>query len=417
MNDESGFRVLFINDTSRNGGPGQTLLDILKFLDPARIERSVMLPREDIVSRRIREHAAAETLIIEPAIIENLVQPLSRAMRRDDFAAPLALRLLRAGGNVVRAVTGALRLVRHVRRERYRVIFCNGTTANFIGGVLAALLGVPVIWHVFYPAVPPALRGFHRWLASRSGVRAILCVSGAVAAQFPPGLSKVRVLHDALDIAEFDRMGAPPVLKQELGLEEDTFIFGAHGRILPHKGFVELIRAAQAVFSHLDGSARARCRFVILGDTPQDLPVDHLANCRELVRTLGLEEQVLFIGFRPVVRPYLADFDVAIVPSVYPDPLPRAVLEAMAMRKPVIAFAVGGMGEMITDGVEGRLLNGDPPDIAGLAEACLNALNDPQTWRARGEAARRRIEQDFNARTHADAIARELFRAAGAPAR
>ncbi|GBR04635.1 glycosyltransferase family 4 protein [Acetobacter oeni] len=410
--DGSRLRVLFINDTSRNGGPGQTLLDILKFLPSALIDRSVMLPREDIVSRRLREHNAVETLIIEPAIIENLVQPLSRAMTRDDFAAPRALCALRAAGNVVRAVTGALRLIRRVRQERYAVIFCNGTTANFIGGVLAALLGVPVVWHVFYPSVPLVLRGSHRWLAARSGVRSILCVSNAVASQFGRGMSKVRVLHDALDIAEFDRMAAPPVLKKELGLPEDTLIFGAHGRILPHKGFVELIRAAHLVCSRLDETTRARCRFVILGDTPQDMPVDHLEECRELVRTLGLEKQVLFIGFRPLVRSYLADFDVALVPSVYPDPLPRAVLEAMAMRKPVIAFAVGGMGEMLTDGVEGRLLNGHPPDIEGLVEACLNVIKDPATWRVRGKAARGRIERDFNARTHADAIARELFRSA-----
>ena len=413
--DGKCIRVLFINDTSRNGGPGQTLLDILKFLNPAHIDRSVMLPRDDIVSRRLREHNAVETLIVEPAIIENLVQPLSRTMTRDDFAVPRALRMLRAVGNVARVLTGALGLIRRVRHEQYAVIFCNGTTANFIGGVLAALLGVPVIWHVFYPAVPPVLHKIHQWLAERPAVRSILCVSSAVAAQFTPGMPKVRVLHDALDIAEFDQMAALPVLRKELGLAQDVLIFGAHGRILPHKGFMELIRAAHLVFTRLDDAGRARCRFVILGDTPQDLPVDHLAECRALVQALGLEELVLFIGFRPQVRPYLADFDVAIVPSVYPDPLPRAVLEAMAMRKPVIAFAVGGIGEMITDGVEGRLLNGYPPDIGGMADACLNAMADPAAWRVRGTAARARIERDFNARSHADAIARELFRAAGVP--
>ncbi|MDH8190382.1 glycosyltransferase, partial [Klebsiella pneumoniae] len=74
------------------------------------------------------------------------------------------------------------------------------------------------------------------------------------------------------------------------------------------------------------------------GDTPEDMRPDHLEECRALVGELGLTEWVIFAGFRPDVRAYIADFDVAVVPSVYEDPLPRAVMEAMAMSKPVIAF-------------------------------------------------------------------------------
>jgi hypothetical protein len=115
---------------------------------------------------------------------------------------------------------------------------------------------------------------------------------------------------------------------------------------------------------------------VIFGDTPEDMRPDHLGECRALVRELGLTEWVIFAGFRPDVRAYVADFDVAVVPSVYEDPLPRAVMEAMAMSKPVIAFRMGGIGEMIDDSVEGQLVTGAPPDIKGLADACLAYFDD-----------------------------------------
>jgi glycosyltransferase involved in cell wall biosynthesis len=101
-----------------------------------------------------------------------------------------------------------------------------------------------------------------------------------------------------------------------------------------------------------------------------------------------------------------------VIPSIYQDPLPLAVLESMAMAKPVVAFDVGGMGEMITDGVSGRLAPGSPPDVAALAEACLNYFGDAALRQRHGAAGRTRIEQDFNARIHAQRIADELIRAA-----
>ncbi len=403
-------RVLFINDTSRNGGPGRTILDILKFLDPARIHRTVLIPREDVVSRRLVAAGAMETIFFERGLIENLFEPFSRPMERRDFDAPLPLKVCRAIGNVLRGALGLVRLVRRVRRERFDLVFCNGTSANFIGGVLAVVTGVPALWHVFYPSVPPAVRGVHRWLAAHRGVRSIVCVSRAVSGQFAGIGAKMRVIHDALDIDEFDSNAALPALRREFGLGPDIVIFGSHGRILPRKGYIELIQAAKIVGERLTPTQRAACRFVVLGDTPQDMRPDHLEQCRALVRELELTDLVHFIGFRPEVQAYLADFDVSIIPSIYEDPLPRAVLESMALSKPVIVFDVGGMAEMVTDGVEGRLLAGHPPDVAGLAEACLSYIAEPEAWRRRGKSARIRVERDFDARKHSRALEDEMIR-------
>lgn len=402
--------VLFINDTSRNGGPGQTLLNILKYLDSDKIKRSVMLPQEELVSRRIRENGAAEIIIIEPAMLENLFQPLSRVMTRHDFEAPFILRWTRAAGNIGRAILGMVRLACRVRREGYNVIFCNGTTACFIGGLLAVLpKSPPVVWHVFYPGVPPCLRSVHRWLASRSGVKAIICVSRAVTPQFRISDRKLQVLHDAIDLgvsgmsAETD-LATTGSLRAELGIDDNVVLFGAHGRILPHKGFYELIEVARLLFTTLGSDAASRCQFVVLGDTPQDSPLDHLTLCREKVKALGMEGFMHFIGFRADVRPYVADFDIAMVPSVYPDPLPLSVMEAMAMGKPIIGFDMGGIGEMVRNGQDGVLLQGKPADISGMVRACHDALVEPEKWRLRGLAARQRIKRDFDAQPHATTI-------------
>jgi glycosyltransferase involved in cell wall biosynthesis len=405
-------RVLFINDTSRNGGPGRTILYILKFLDPAHIHRTLMLPREGIVSKRIVDAGAVEAIFFEPGLIENPFEPLSRPIERADFDAPFILRMARAAGNAVRAAAGFVRLLLRIRRERFDLIFCNGTSAGFLGGGLAAVTGVPAIWHVLYPSVAPLIRPLHRWLAANKNVRLIICVSRPTERQFDHCRQKVRAIQTALDIDEFDARGMEPVLRREFGLDSRAVVFGSHGRILPRKGFIELIRAARIVADNLNPEERARCRFVVLGDTPQDMRPDHLEECRALVRDLDLTDCVRFVGFRPDVRSSVADFDVAVVPSVYEDPLPRAVMEAMAMSKPVAAFAMGGIGEMVDDRVEGRLACGRPPDIAGLAEACLAYFRDPEMRLAHGAAARQRAERDFDARKHALRLQEEMFRIA-----
>jgi glycosyltransferase involved in cell wall biosynthesis len=410
-------RVLFINDTSRNGGPGKTLLDIVKFLDPARIHRTVLVPWPGIVSQRLLENKAADDLFFEPGLIEHIFAPLSRPVERGDLAAAWPLKTLRACGNIVRAMVGIIRLSRKVRRERYDAIFCNGTMANICGGLLAALTGTPTLWHVLYTSVGGAAGKLHARLAAGKNVKAIICVSQPTARQFTQCPEKIRLIHDAIDIDEFDAGKATDkckdgALRQELGLDSSAVIFGSHGRILSRKGYVEMIHAARRMLDRLSAGDRARCHFVIIGDTPQDMKIDHLEECRALVRQFGLEAQVHFIGFRPAVIAYVSDFDVAVIPSIYQDPLPLAVLESMAMAKPVVAFDVGGMGEMITDGVSGRLAPGSPPDVAALAEACLNYFADAALRQRHGAAGRTRIEQDFNARIHAQRIADELIRAA-----
>ncbi len=403
-------RVLFINDTSRNGGPGRTILYVLKFLDPARVHRTVLIPREGIVSRRLADAGVAENLFFERGLIENIYEPLTRPIEREDFDASLALKILRAAGNVARGTAGFVRLLRRARKERFDLIFCNGTSAGFLGGALAASTGIPAIWHVLYPSVPTIVRRLHQKLAASQNVRSIICVSRQTSLQFAHCSEKVRRIQTALDIDEFDSRAAAPALRTELGLDSTTVIFGSHGRILPRKGFVELIRAARIVIDKLNPEERTRCRYIVLGDTPQDIRPDHMEECKALVRELDLTDQVQFIGFRPDVRPYVTDFDVSVVPSVYEDPLPRAVMESMAMSKPVVAFAMGGIGEMIDDGIEGRLACGQPPDIDALAEACLSYFHDPEMRRRHGAAARKRVERDFDARKHGRTLQDEMFR-------
>lgn len=403
-------RVLFINDTSRNGGPGRTLYYILKFADASRMHKTVLLPRPGVVSELLSEPGIADELLFEPDLVENIVEPWDRAIEREDFDASTPQQLLRATGNVFRGGRGFFRLAKLVRDGRYDAIFCNGTTACFAGGGLSAMTGVPSLWHCFYTSVGAPIRPVHSALAASSGVASICCVSRATTVLYPHCPEKVHLTHDAIDVVEFASGGSAPMLRAEFGFPSDAIIVGSQGRILPKKGYVEFVRAAHKAVSLLDVGLRRRVRFVAFGDTPQDVVPDHLEECRALVRELGLEGTFVFPGFRADVKPYVREFDVSVVPSIYEDPLPRAVLEAMALAKPVCVFDVGGMGEMVKDGYNGALLPGRPADVDALAAAIVRYVRDPELRAKHGAASRHRAETEFDSRPHAARLQRELER-------
>jgi glycosyltransferase involved in cell wall biosynthesis len=402
-------RVLFLNDTARNGGPGRSLHTILTHLDPREVYRAVLLPREDVIASLLRASHCVEELVIEPDLVENLFQPRARPIERDDLDAPWRLRAPRLVVNLGRLARLAVTLPERVRKRPFDLIYCNGTTADFVGAMVALRTGVPALWHVRYTAVPEVSRGLHRWLSSRPEVARIVCVSRAAASLFPHCPEKTVVVHNAVDLTRFER-GATAGCFKGRGAPDDAFVFGSMGRVLPRKGYPQMIRAAKLLVERASSEERRRLRFVVVGDTPADIPGDHLGECRALVRACGLEGVFMFPGFAADVRPWVEDFDVVVLPSVYPDPLPRTVIEGMAYQCPVIAFDVGGVGEMVRDGETGSLLpsNGTPE---ALAEAMLAYLRDPVRVRREGVRAREVVVEAFDARQHGRKIYAQIVEA------
>ena len=390
-------RVLFISDTARNGGPGRSLHAILSHLDPRRVHRTVLLPRPGEVSALLGRDGVADRLLFEPHWIENVFEPWTRDMARADFEAPAPLRWLRLGGNIARMMAAVARTAARVRRGAYELVYCNGTVADVVGGMVARLTGVPALWHVRYTSLPAAVRPVHRWLAASGAVRRIVCVSAAATRVVAGRADKTIVINNGVDTDAFaPGRGGGGGLRPELGLAADTVIFGSHGRVLRRKGYLELVRAVRCSMDQLSPSEQRSCHFVVVGDTPQDFRPDHVAECQALAIALGVGDKISFLGFRADVRPYLDDWDVAVVPSVYPDPLPRAAIESMAFGKPVIAYDVGGVREMLS--ADAGTLLPRPGDVADLAEALLRYLRDPALRARQGQVARRRAVETFGGR-------------------
>lgn len=194
--------------------------------------------------------------------------------------------------------------------------------------------------------------------------------------------SRYMNLSDGIDTEFYHRDYARPVSP---GLDSSAVILPA--RIIPGKGHRDVISAAHRL--KRDG---VRLKLIFTGEP--NLP-DFKMNLDRLIDRYEMAEDVLFVGQLTFeeLRDWYASSKVVVVPSVS-EGLPRVVLEAQAMKTPVIAYKVGGIPEALIDGETGYLVR--KGDIRGLSERMKELLSDEHKRVQMGEAGRKLVEEKFS---------------------
>jgi len=224
---------------------------------------------------------------------------------------------------------------------------------------------------------------------------AVICLTrvvqnGLCAAGVSP--EKLALIPGAIDTAEFAAAGADAArraaVRAEWGLDDAAAAapgcaVGVVGRLVGGKGHGCFLAAAARL-----ADTPAVAKFLIVGEGPERAALEAEAG------RLGVADgRVLFTGFRDDVPAVLAALDILVLPSTDAEVLPLVVMEALAAGRPVVATSVGGVPEMIEDGVSGLLV---PPGDADALAAALRRLTGDATLRARlAGAGRECVERRF----------------------
>jgi glycosyltransferase involved in cell wall biosynthesis len=305
----------------------------------------------------------------------------------------------------VKDVLTLIDLTKFLKKQRYHIVHTHNSKAGFVGRLAAKLAGVPVIVHTvhgfaFHDREPAWRQMLYRnleRLASHWCDRIIFIsqplIEWALRERIVDG-QKVLKIYSGIELTKFHPVAEDEKknLRRKWGIREESAVIGIVSKLWDGKGHEILIRAFKELKEEINNAVLA-----IVGEGYLH---GKLVN---LVQRLGLGDAVIFTGFQKDVSEIIATFDVAVLPSLF-EGMGRVLLEAMAMEKPVVASRVGGIPDLVQDGVNGILVA--PGSVQELRSSLVKTLRSPVMAREMGKQGRKRINAEFSADTMVRSIER-----------
>lgn len=303
----------------------------------------------------------------------------------------------------LRALLGLTRLL---RREEPDLLHVHTSKAGFLGRLAARFAGKrPVVYSphgtilngYFSPGVTRLFARLDAW-AARFTDRIVCYTALEVAEYLAAGIGRpgqYAVIPNGLDGEAYALQAVPSAqTRAALGLPLEARPLLCAGRLVPVKGQTYLLQAWPSVLKR-----EPRALLLLAGDGSDETPL------RARAAALGLAGSVRFLGFRQDIASLLACAELLVLPSLN-EGFGMVLLEAMAMGRPAVASAVGGVPEVVLDGRTGLLV--PPADPEALAAAILRVLGDPGFARQMAEAGRERARKSFSRETFLQAH-RDLY--------
>jgi len=279
----------------------------------------------------------------------------------------------------------------YIVRERIRIVHSTERPRDAIYCVsLAKISGAKSIVHVHV-----------KWAEGYSfpakwGVRnadAVFSISSFVTdsvANLGRPRDSIHTVLNCIDASRWDPNTDGSAVRREFGIPKDALLFTSVSRLFAEKGQTQLVQAFAA--------ARAEApnlKLMIVGADEQWIHRgSYTEELKQLARELGVAEHVIFPGLRSDIPQIMAASDIFSMPS-YEEPFGLVFLEAMAMKKPVLAVGNGGTPEVVEDGRSGLL---SPAwDVPALTRNMLTLIRDPELRARMGEYGRSQVLNRFNA--------------------
>ncbi|PYM09397.1 MAG: hypothetical protein DMD82_00265 [Candidatus Rokuibacteriota bacterium] len=313
------------------------------------------------------------------------------------------------GLNPLRMLLSTFEMAAYMRRERIDLVHTHCSMPGILGRVAAKLAGVPVIVHTVH--------GYHvhdRW---NPVMRNIYTLAEKFCGRFTDMMltqnrtdfefvrrqrivpaDRLRLIGNGIDLGRFRPAARVP--------SSAPLTLMCTARLEPVKNHGQLLEAVKLLKDR-----GVDVRVWLIGDG--DLRLEYERQCA----ALGIEDRVLFLGYRDDIPALLLRADVAVLTSVK-EGIPRALLEGMAMGLPAIGTRVVGTDETVRDGETGYLV--ELGDSRGLADRIAELAADPELRARLGAQGRRLVESEFDEHSIVESLAavyRQLLRTKGIAAR
>lgn len=291
----------------------------------------------------------------------------------------------------------SLAIARQLRKIKADVVHFSDEKAAYHNSLAALLARARMVCHirVSYPTLD------FRERLSLLPVDSFVFVSKEAEKTFAISLpeTKSRVIYDSIEVPTRDMTESNAEVRKELGIPGDSTIVGTVARVSPQKDYFTLAAAAVKVLEK-----HPETRFLIVGDNSLvDLNREHYNEVAKKLQELGIADKFIFTGHRSDVPRLIAAMDLCVL-ATHREGFPLSILETMAMQKPVIATAVGGIPEIVQPDITGYLhRHGNSTE---LANAIMSLIEDPEKTKRLGRMAREHVKQNYSRQVYVDEIAK-----------
>lgn len=315
--------------------------------------------------------------------------PINFGPTMNNLSARVKLLSAARGGAVVPLLA---HLAWYIKRNKIMVI--HGTEKPrdaFYGVLLAKATGAKSIIHM-HVKCEDWLSPLVRWaLGQCDGIIGIsqFVTDSVVMKGYRP--NKVHTVLNCIDASQWDPATDGSAIRKEFHIPDDMPVLCVISRLFHWKGHSELLKALSIVKGRVPGF-----RLLIVGEDDArggGGRGNYTAELKNLTRELGLTDRVIFTGFRRDIATILAASDMYTMPS-FEEPFGMVYLEAMAMKKPVIALDNGGTREVVEQNVTGLLST--PYDIEALAQNIVTLLENREVREQMGAQGRLHVERHFS---------------------
>ncbi len=349
-------KVLYVHGIKEIGGAETDLLSVIRGLDRERFQPFVVCPSNSSFIKEV------EALHIP---VHGMHVPAWRKVK-GIFWIPMAV----------------LGLVRQIRHWNVDVVHVNDYWWAPLSWLASRWCQMPCVVHIRQQIEPKRVKQY--WLTKPNQLMPVSEEIRNVAIEGGVKPDRVQTVYSGIDFSyQFDFISGESI-RQQYCLGQNQPVIGAVANLFPRKGYEFLLEAVEKVRKVVPDIF---CFIVGEGDHA------YTKKLESMVKAKGLESSIVFAGFQKNVLNYIAAFNVFVLPSLM-EGLGIVLLEAMAMRKPIIASRVGGTPEVVENGVTGILV---PPGDSGLlADEIFKLIQDPQTQVMMGDAGKKRLQSHFD---------------------
>lgn len=379
---DSQIKVAFFDHSPDIGGAESSLLTLLRNMDKNQFNATVVLTSEGIFSKRLREENIQVKVIYLPWRLIRLKR--GNALKAFLFLAAYLFPLQ----------FFMIKLCFYLRKNKFDLILTNTIKAHFYGSIAARLCFIPVIWRFhdilsptdFSPVLIQSIIFFGKRFPTR-----ILAVSDLARDYLVrDGLKgdKIEVIFSGIDNERYEFKNTSRNIRNEFNIGDNVKLVGCIGRIIPQKGHRSLLLAIPEVIKKYPETF-----FLIVGDVylKEERYQEELL---EIIKKNKIEDRVKFTGFRYDIGNLIRSLDILVFPSVAPESFGLSVLEAMSLGKPVIASKVGGVSEIIEDGINGMLIEPNHPEQ--ITDRIIQLLSDKEMYHRMGWEAKEAVTRKFS---------------------